>query len=174
VKTATIALHTACWNLADQRGQYNAKRAFSSAILSVPPLLILGRGIDIKANRSQVNTRDRSGRYEEHMTTFDKREEGFEKQFAHDEDLRFKAMARRNKLLGLWAAEKLGMTGGDADAYAKSVVMADFEEAGDNDVFRKVRSDLDAKKVAGVTDEQLRGKMIELLARAVDEIKAGR
>ena len=82
------------------------------------------------------------------MTTFDKREEGFEKQFAHDEELKFKATARRNKLLGLWAAEKLGMTGAEAEAYAKEVVMADFEEAGDNDVFRKIRKDFDAKGVA--------------------------
>jgi hypothetical protein len=108
------------------------------------------------------------------MTTFDKREEGFEQQFAHDEDLRFKAMARRNKLLGLWAADKLGLKGADADAYAKSVVMSDFEEVGDHDVFRKVRGDLDAKKVSGVSDEELRATMIELLARAVGEIKAGR
>jgi hypothetical protein len=108
------------------------------------------------------------------MTTFDKREEGFEKQFAHDEDLRFKANARRNKLLGLWAAEKMGLTGADADAYAKAVVVADFEEAGDQDVFRKVRTDLDAKKVAGVSDQELRKTMDELLARAVQEIKAGR
>ena len=63
------------------------------------------------------------------MTTFDKREEGFEKQFAHDEELKFKATARRNKLLGLWAAEKLGLSGAEAEDYAKSVVMADFEEA---------------------------------------------
>ena len=62
------------------------------------------------------------------MTTFDKREEGFEKQFAHDEELKFKASARRNKLLGLWAAEKLGLSGAQAEAYAKEVVMADFEE----------------------------------------------
>ncbi len=82
------------------------------------------------------------------MTTFDKREEGFEKKFAHDEELRFKANARRNKTLGLWAASKLGLTGADADAYAKSVVMADFEEAGDDDVFKKVRKDFDAKGVA--------------------------
>ena len=73
------------------------------------------------------------------MTTFDKREEGFEKKFALDEELRFKANARRNKLLGHWAAEKLGLTGADAEAYAKTVVMADFEEAGDDDVFRKVQ-----------------------------------
>jgi hypothetical protein len=105
------------------------------------------------------------------MTTFDKREEGFEKKFAHDEELKFKAEARRNKLLGLWAAEKLGITGPDADAYAKEVVVADFEEAGDGDVFRKVRKDFDAKKIA-VSDADLRGKMDELMSRAVAEIKA--
>jgi hypothetical protein len=107
------------------------------------------------------------------MTTFDKREEGFEKKFAHDEELRFKATARRNKLLGLWAASKMGVTGADADTYAKAVVAADFEEAGDHDVFRKVRADLDAKKVAGVSDQEIRKTMDELLARAVEEIKAG-
>src|SRR5215204_4070714 len=82
------------------------------------------------------------------MTTFDKREEGFEKKFAHDEELRFKANARRNKLLGLWAAEKMGLSGPAADAYAKEVVVADFEEAGDDDVLRKVRKDFDAKGVS--------------------------
>jgi hypothetical protein len=106
------------------------------------------------------------------MTTFDKREEGFEQQFAHDEELRFKATARRNKLLGLWVAGQLGLKGADAEAYAKSVVVANFE--GDHDVFRKVRGDLDAKNVAGITDEQIRKTMIELLARSIDEIKAGR
>ena len=78
------------------------------------------------------------------MSSMRDRQEGFEKKFAMDEDLKFKAMARRNKLLGLWAAEKLGKTGADADAYAKEVVRADFEEAGDEDVFRKVRADFDA------------------------------
>ena len=73
------------------------------------------------------------------MTTFDKREDGFEKKFAHDEELQFKASARRNKMLGLWAAEKLGLSGADAEAYGKDVVMADFEEPGDHDVFRKIR-----------------------------------
>src|ERR1700750_304411 len=82
------------------------------------------------------------------MTTFDKREEGFEKKFAHDEELRFKAEARRNKTLGLWAAEKLGLSGAAADAYAKEVVVADFDAPGDNDVFEKVRKDFEAKKVA--------------------------
>jgi hypothetical protein len=106
------------------------------------------------------------------MTTFDKREEGFEKKFAHDEELRFKANARRNKALGLWAAGKLGLTGDEAEAYAKSVVMADFEEAGDNDVFKKVRKDFDAKGVAE-SDHQIRRTMDELMAKAVEQIKAG-
>ena len=106
------------------------------------------------------------------MTTFDKREEGFEKKFAHDEELRFKANARRNKLFGLWAAEKLGITGDAANSYAKDVVMADFEEAGDNDVFRKVRKDFDAKGVAQ-SDQQLRTTMDSLMAAAIEQIKAG-
>jgi hypothetical protein len=105
------------------------------------------------------------------MTTFDKREEGFEKKFAHDEELRFKANARRNKLLGLWAAEKLGLSGADADAYAKEVVVADFEESGDNDVFKKVRKDFDAKGVAQ-SDHQIRRTMDELMEKAIAEIKA--
>jgi len=104
------------------------------------------------------------------MTTFDKREEGFEKKFAHDEELQFKAMARRNKLLGLWAAELLGKSGDDANAYAKEVVLADFEEAGDNDVLKKVVKDLEGK---GVTEQQVRAKMSELLATAVAQIQAG-
>jgi hypothetical protein len=107
------------------------------------------------------------------MTTFDKREEGFEKQFALDEELRFKANARRNRLLGQWAAQKLGLSGAEADAYAKEVVMADFEEAGDDDVFRKIRKDFDAKGVTD-SDHQIRRTMDELMAKAVQEIKAGR
>jgi hypothetical protein len=105
------------------------------------------------------------------MTTFDKREEGFEKQFAHDEELRFKANARRNKLLGLWAAEKMGLKGTDADAYAKDVVMADFEEAGDDDVLRKIRKDFDAKSIAQ-SDQEIRRTMDELMAQAIAQIKA--
>jgi len=106
------------------------------------------------------------------MTTFDKREEGFEKQFAHDEELKFKATSRRNKLLGLWAAEKLGRKGTDADTYAKEVVMADFEEAGEDDVFRKVRKDLTDGGVA-TTDEEIRVAMIELMGKAIEQIKNG-
>lgn len=106
------------------------------------------------------------------MTTFDKREEGFEAKFARDATLRFKAEARRNKLLGLWAAEKLGKSGEAAQDYAKTVVAADFEEAGEEDVFRKIRADFDA---AGVTesDHQIRRMMTELMTAAVQQIEAG-
>jgi hypothetical protein len=107
------------------------------------------------------------------MTTFDKREEGFEKKFALDEEQKFKAEARRNRLLGLWAAEKLGITGDAATAYAKEVVAADFEEAGDGDVLRKVMADFAAKSVA-VTEQAIRAKMSELAAIAAAEVKAGK
>jgi len=106
------------------------------------------------------------------MTTFDKREEGFEKKFALDEEQLFKAGARRNKLLGMWAAEKLGLSGPTADAYAKEVVMADFEEAGDDDVFRKVRKDFDAKGIEQ-SDHQIRQTMDALMEQAIAQIKAG-
>ena len=105
------------------------------------------------------------------MSGLDKREDGFEKKFAHDEELRFKAEARRNKLLGLWAAEKLGKAGADADAYAKEVIRADFEEAGDEDVFRKVRKDFDTAGVAQ-SDHQIRRTMDELMDQAIADIKA--
>jgi hypothetical protein len=107
------------------------------------------------------------------MSTFDKRQEGFEKKFALDEEQKFKATARRNRKLGAWAAEKIGLSGTEAEAYAKSVVAADFEEAGDDDVFRKVRGDLDAKGQQGVSDADIRAKMDALLAEAAAEIKAG-
>lgn len=107
------------------------------------------------------------------MTTFDKREEGFEKKFAHDEELKFKAEARRNKLLGIWAAGKLGLSGAAADAYAKEVVAADFEEAGDNDVLRKIRKDFDGKSIA-IADTDIRRTMDELMAQAIAEVKAGK
>jgi hypothetical protein len=106
------------------------------------------------------------------MTTFDKREEGFEKKFAHDEELRFKATARRNKLLGLWAAEKLGLSGPAADSYAKEIVAADFEAPGDNDVVHRLRKDFDAKSVAQ-SDQQIAVVMNEMMAKAVEQIKAG-
>ena len=107
------------------------------------------------------------------MTTFDKREEGFEQQFAHDEELKFKATARRNKLLGLWAAEKLGLKGAEADSYALAVVMTDFEDIGEHDVMRKIRKDFDAKGV-DQSDHQISRTMNELMAKAVTDIKEGK
>jgi len=106
------------------------------------------------------------------MSSFDKREEGFEKKYALDEEQKFKAEARRNRLLGMWAAEKLGITGDAATAYAKEVVASDFEEAGDGDVLRKVLADFTAKGVA-LTEPELRVKMDELMAAAVAQVKAG-
>jgi hypothetical protein len=108
------------------------------------------------------------------MSTFDKREEAFEKKFALDEEQKFKATARRNRKLGAWVADQIGLTGAEADAYAKSVVVADFEEAGDDDVFRKVRGDLDAKGKQGISDADIRAKMDTLLVEAAAEIKAGK
>ena len=104
------------------------------------------------------------------MTTFDNRKDAFESKFAHDADLQFKAGARRNKLLGLWAAGLLGKTGADADAYAKEVVTADFEKAGDEDVFEKVRKDFDAAGVAQ-SDHQLRRTMDDLMQTAIEQIR---
>ena len=106
------------------------------------------------------------------MSSFDKREEGFEKKFALDSEQTFKAGARRNKLLGLWAAEKLGLSGDAATAYAKEVVAADFKEAGDQDVQNKVVKDFAAKGVA-VTAAEVRVKMDELMGLAAAQVKAG-
>jgi hypothetical protein len=106
------------------------------------------------------------------MTTFDKREEGFEKKFALDEELKFKAQARRNKLLGLWVASMLGMSGDEANAYAREVVAAEFAGAGVADVVRKVIDDLSAKGIA-ITEPQIRAKMDELMAQAVAQVRAG-
>ena len=105
------------------------------------------------------------------MTTFDKRKDAFESKFARDEELRFKATARRNKLLGLWAAEKLGKSGSDAESYAREVIRSDMQEAGDNDVLRKVRGDLEAAGISA-SDDQIRRRMDELMAEAVAQIEA--
>jgi hypothetical protein len=104
------------------------------------------------------------------MSTFDKRQDGFERKFAHDEELKFKATARRNKLLGLWAAGYLGLAGAEADEYAKAVVKADFEEPGEEDVYRKIRSDFDAKGV-NQSDHQIRRTMTELMDEAMRQIQ---
>ncbi|HEY2033832.1 MAG TPA: DUF1476 domain-containing protein [Rhizomicrobium sp.] len=102
---------------------------------------------------------------------FEDRKKAAEGKWAHDEELRFKVMARRNKLLGQWAAGEMGISGTDSEAYAKAVVVADFEEAGDEDVFRKIRKDFDAKKIAA-SDTAIRAKMQELLAIAGDQVMA--
>jgi hypothetical protein len=103
------------------------------------------------------------------MSGFDKRREGYESKFAHDQDLKFRATARRDKLLGLWAAEKLGLSGEAAEAYAKEVVKAEFEEPGDHDVFRKIRRDFDAKSIA-ISDHQIRREMEDLMQVAVEQV----
>ena len=103
------------------------------------------------------------------MTTFEEREKGYEAKFKRDQEFQFKATARRNKLLGLWAADKLGLSGGDADAYAKEVVVADFEEPGDEDVLRKVAEDLDGK---GVRAEDVRREMDRLMPIAAQQVEA--
>jgi hypothetical protein len=103
------------------------------------------------------------------MSGFKDREKGQEAKFAHDAELRFKAEARRNKLLGLWAAELMGISGEEAAKYAAEVVAADFQEAGDGDVFRKISGDLQVKGV-GLTDEAIRQKMEELVHVARDQV----
>jgi len=105
------------------------------------------------------------------MTTFEDREKGFERKFAHDEELKFRATARRNKLIGLWAAEQLGLSGDEAQAYAREVVKADLAEPGDEDVFRKVRSDFDSKGV-GQSDHQIRRMIGDMMAEAVRQIES--
>lgn len=104
------------------------------------------------------------------MSGFDDREKSFENKFAHDQQLEFKATVRRNKLLGLWAAEHMGLDQAAADEYAKEVVKADFEEVGDEDVFRKIRGDFDAKGV-DQSDHQIRRRMEELLGEAREQVQ---
>ena len=101
---------------------------------------------------------------------FEERKKAMEEMFAHDQELRFKAEARRNHKLGLWVAELLGLSGEAAEKYAREVIMADLEEPGDEDVFRKVRADLDAAGV-DVSDHSIRHKMEVLLAEALEEVK---
>jgi hypothetical protein len=104
------------------------------------------------------------------MTSFDKREEGFEKKFAHDEEQLFKAHARRDKLLGLWAADKLGLTGADAEAYAQTIVTTEIDTPGDEGIFLKIRKDFDAKNIAQ-SDPQIRRAMDEMLKVAIAQIR---
>ena len=106
------------------------------------------------------------------MTTFDEREKGFEAKFALDQDQEFRAMARRNKLLGLWAAEKMGLSPESGEDYAKAVVRADFEQPGDEDVFRKVAGDFKASALS-VSEGEIRSKMDEYASVARDQIRTG-
>ncbi len=103
------------------------------------------------------------------MTTFDKREKVFEDKYKHDQDLQFKVEVRRNKLLGLWVAELLGLSGADAEAYAKEVVRADFEEPGDADVIRKIQGDA-APKNLDLSEHRIRKKMDEMTVIAKEQI----
>ncbi len=105
------------------------------------------------------------------MTSFEDREKGFERKFAHDEELRFKATARRNKLLGLWAAGEMGIKGDAAQGYAREVIKADLEQPGEEDVFRKIRKDFDAKGIEQ-SDHQIRRKMSDLMGEALGQIEA--
>jgi hypothetical protein len=105
------------------------------------------------------------------MSGFDDREKGFERKFAHDAELKFKAESRRNKMLAEWAGAKMGLSSDEIESYIKEVRRSDLEEAGDDDVFRKVRADFVAKGIA-VSDDDLRGAMSEFLAKAVSEIEA--
>ncbi len=107
------------------------------------------------------------------MTQFDDREKAFEKKFAHDADLKFKAESRRNKALAEWAGAKLGLSGAELEDYVKAVRKADLAEKGDDDVFRKVKADLEAKG-QGVADTELRKVMGDLLAKAVAEVESSR
>jgi hypothetical protein len=107
------------------------------------------------------------------MTTFDERERSYEAKFARDEELRFKATARRNKALGAWAAAKLGITGLEAEDYIKEVIRSDFKHPGDSDIIEKVIGDFRAKGVP-LTEQELKAKLVELMAEAVAQIEAGR
>jgi hypothetical protein len=118
--------------------------------------------------RNEANTAVRGRNFA--MTTFDKREEAFEKKFAIDEELKFKAEARCNRLLGLWAAQKLGITGDAAAAYARETVASAFAEGGENAVVAKVASDLAAK---GIREDAVRAQMTDLMAQAVAQVRAG-
>ena len=105
------------------------------------------------------------------MTTFDKREKSFEAKYAHDQEILFKIGARRNKLLGQWMAEQLGLDGVDAEAYAKAVIASDFEKPGDEDVFEKVWADVQSRGLS-LTEAQVRQQMQDLLETARDQVTA--
>ena len=106
------------------------------------------------------------------MTTFDEREQAFENKFKHDQEMLFRIYARRAKLVGLWAAEHLGLTGDEADAYAKQIVAVDFEEPGHKDILRRLKADLDAKG-AGISEHKIEKEMERLLDVAREQMQQG-
>jgi hypothetical protein len=156
-------------NLADRKPEHN-RRTSRSPAAKLPRFRHVDLWISCQYARQDFPT-PRTGREAIMTTTFDKREEGFEKKFAHDEELRFKANARRNRMLGMWAAEKLGLTGDAATAYAKEVVMSDFEEGGEHDVLKKVNMDLEAKGVAA-SEQEIGRAMTDFMEKAIAQIKA--
>ncbi len=103
-------------------------------------------------------------------SSFDERKRAAEAKFAHDQELAFKARARRNKKVGLWAAEQLGLSGEEAQAYAQAIIKVDFVEPGDEDIFRKLRADFDARNLA-VSDHQIRRTLEEMLVEALEELQ---
>jgi hypothetical protein len=166
-------------NLADWPIQYNRSglpspsftalpAAFRTVVLAILPDY-LGIGASYRNEAVRTNT---AGDRNPVMTTFDRRKETFERKFALDEEMKFKAEARRNKLLGLWVADRLGLSGDAAKAYASDVVASNFESNGDG-VIRKVTGDLDAKGVT-FNEAELRTKMGELMAHAIVQVKTGR
>lgn len=125
-----------------------------------------------RAKRAGARRAGRAVNKVDAMSEFESRQKGQEKKFEMEQDFEFKAGARRNRLIGLWAAGLMGLTGEETQAYAQGIVLADFQEAGDDDVLRKLRADLDAKGVK-ITDHQLRSRMAELLDEARAQIRAG-
>ena len=105
------------------------------------------------------------------MTTFDKRAQGFEAEFVHNEEMKFKAMARRNYLLGVWAAAKLGLAGAEAEAYARGLVVSEVEKTSDEEMIGKIKADLAAKGIK-LSDHRIQRAMDELMGRAITEVKA--
>ena len=142
------------------------QRSGEKLYLGAGPILCHTQRPLIPAARAGISNTDTLRRGNHAMSTFDDRENAFENKFAHDAEMQFKAEARRNKLLGLWAAELMGKTGDDAAAYATEVVKADFEEAGHEDVVRKVSGDLGDKATA----DEIRAKMEELLSVAKGQL----
>jgi hypothetical protein len=150
-----------------------ATRAGNAQGRSKIPFVSSGERFDGKPQRQFISITQATNHRGVSMTSFDQREKGFEKKFAHDAELKFKAEARRNRLLGAWAAKELGLGGAEADAYVKAVIKSDLEKPGDDDVFAKIRNDFDAKGVKQ-TEAQIRTAMGNFLAEAVGQIEKER